>query len=235
MATESPQVIDRSNEATVTAETEPVSKPGHERVVVLLADSSFSTARQTIKIDSDPQNVDSDQVHVNGDAASSATDEIDNKAISDIIDDLVNSAEVSISGGSDNEASRSSKLKDDDKGHGRTSSSVKKLTSFKTVSVNKTFLAAKGATSNAPAKTNDKPTVTPGLAPASGTASLSAARPRLVAKSGSGLVAKSASGINGGKQSAPDPNAVWNKNRRKFLITGVDYPVAHMPRLTKPS
>lgn len=190
MASESTQDIDRSNEATVTTETEP-----------------------TIKIDSDSaQDVDSGQAHVNGDAASTAAgDEIDNKAISDIVDDLVNSAEVSISGGSDTEASRSSKLKDEDKQHGRTSSTVRKPISFKAVSVNKTFLAAKGATSNTPAKTGDKSPIISGLAPASGSSSAATARPRLVAKTGSGLVAKSA--MNGDKRSAPDPNAVWNKNR----------------------
>jgi hypothetical protein len=197
MASESTQDIDRSNEATVTTETEP-----------------------TIKIDSDSaQNADPDQAHVNGDAASTATgDEVDNKAISDIVDDLVNSAEVSISGGSDTEASRSSKLKDDDKQHGRTSSTVRKPISFKAVSVNKTFLAAKGATSNTPAKTGDKSPVISGLAPASGSSSTFTARPRLVAKTGSGLVAKSA--LNGDKRSAPDPNAVWNKNRRQYTFAG---------------
>ncbi|KAB5540538.1 hypothetical protein GE09DRAFT_1176118 [Coniochaeta sp. 2T2.1] len=183
MATEAPQ--EKTNEASVTSD-EP-----------------------TIKIDSDSQNVDSDHPQVNGDSAST-TEDIENKQIAEIIDDLVNSAEVSISGGSDTEASRS-KLSSDDKGHGRTSSSVSKPKSFKAVSVNKTFLAAKGASTNAPSKTTDKLTVTSGTS-SPGTASLSA-RPRLIAKSGSGSVTKSSIGANGGKGAAPDPNAVWNKNR----------------------
>jgi hypothetical protein len=157
---------------------------------------------------------------VNGDDAASPTDDIENKHITDIVDDLVNSTEVSVSGGSDNEASKSdaSKLKDGEKGHGRTSSSVKK--SFKSISVNKTFLTTKGAAPAAPAKLSDKLTPASGVASASSTAITS--RPRLVAKSGSGLVAKSSSGANGGKSgSAPDPNAVWNKNRRMIVSTTV--------------
>ncbi|KAH8912756.1 hypothetical protein BR93DRAFT_963897 [Coniochaeta sp. PMI_546] len=185
MATEAPQ--ERPHEASVTSD-EP-----------------------SIQIDTDAQNVDSDQPHVNGDNASTATDEIENKQISDIVDDLVNSAEVSISGGSDTEASRS-KLSNDDKGHGRTSSSVKKPASFKAVSVNKTFLAAKGASTNAPSKVNDKSAAASG-ASTPGANSLAAARPRLIAKSGSGLVTKSSTGLNGATGTAPDPNAVWNKNR----------------------
>lgn len=153
---------------------------------------------------------------MNGDNASTATDEIENKQISDIVDDLVNSAEVSISGGSDTEASRS-KLSNDDKGHGRTSSSVKKPASFKAVSVNKTFLAAKGASTNAPSKVNDKSAAASG-ASTPGANSLAAARPRLIAKSGSGLVTKSSTGLNGATGTAPDPNAVWNKNRRKAAV-----------------
>jgi short subunit dehydrogenase-like uncharacterized protein len=149
---------------------------------------------------------------VNGDSVGTSTDELENKQIADIVDDLVNSAEVSISGGSDTETSRS-RLNPDDKGHGRTSSSVRKPTSFKAVSVNKTFLAAKGASANTPLKPNDKSAAGSG-ASTPGTASLSA-RPRLVAKSGSGLVTKSSAGGNGAKGAAPDPNAVWNKNRRK--------------------
>lgn len=152
---------------------------------------------------------------MNGDNASTATDEIENKQISDIVDDLVNSAEVSISGGSDTEASRS-KLSSDDKGHGRTSSSVKKPASFKAVSVNKTFLAAKGTSTNAPSKVTEKAATASGTS-TPGTASLSA-RPRLIAKSGSGLVTKSSTGLNGASGTAPDPNAVWNKNRRKDTV-----------------
>ena len=132
----------------------------------------------------------------------------------------MNSAEVSISGGSDTEASRS-RLKDDEKGHARTSSTVKKPTSFKSVSVNKTFLASKGAPATGPSKPSDKPATGAGLVAAQGTASTATPRPRLVAKSGSGLIAKTSANANGGKSApAPDPNAVWNKNRREQISSG---------------
>lgn len=133
----------------------------------------------------------------------------------------MNSAEASISGGSDTEASRADpfKGKDDDKGHVRTSSAVRKPATFKSVSVNKTFLAAKAATGTTPSKIGDKPGSAAVLASAPSAAAASSARPRLVAKTGSGLgnsFARSAAGANGGRPAAaPDPNAVWNKNRRK--------------------
>ncbi|KAL2022603.1 hypothetical protein VTK56DRAFT_4947 [Thermocarpiscus australiensis] len=188
MATESPK--ERSDEAALTSAPEP-----------------------TIKIDTDSQNVDVTRPHVNGDAA--AADEPEKKHISDIVDDLVNSTEVSISGGSDNEATKSdaSKSKDDAKGHGRTSSAVKKPASFKPIKVNKTFLNPKGSAPSAQSKTSEKaPANTSSTAAPSGTST--APRPRLVAKTGSGLITKTSSGANGGKPaSAPDPNVVWNKNR----------------------
>jgi len=187
MATESPK--QRSDEATLTSSTEP-----------------------TIKIDTDSQNVHLNRPHVNGEPPASATDEFENKHISDIVDDLVNSTEVSISGGSDNEAARSdvSKSKDDAKGHGRGSSSVKKPASFKAINVNKTFLTSKAPAPGAQPKAAEKaPPTTTAPSPAPG--AITASRPRLVAKTGSGLVTKGPGG-NGGK-SAPDASAVWNKNR----------------------
>jgi hypothetical protein len=134
----------------------------------------------------------------------------------DTADPVVVSAEVSVSGGSDTEASKAEAAKTglDEKGHGR-SSSVKKPASFKPVSVNKTFLAAKGASAAPPSKLGDKAPV----ATAAQTAStLAAPRPRLVAKTGSGLrdsAPRLSSAGNGGKVgAAPDASAVWNKNRR---------------------
>ncbi|KAK3293892.1 uncharacterized protein B0H64DRAFT_174922 [Chaetomium fimeti] len=182
MATESPK--HRSDEATVTSPAEP-----------------------TIKIDNDSQNVELNRPRINGDA----TDE--NKHISDIVDDLVNSTEVSISGGSDTEATKSDASKggkDGTKGHGRVSSSVKKSAPFKAINVNKTFLTSKAPAPGAQPKPAEKATITPSAASAaSGTATIS--RPRLVAKTGSGLITKG-SGPSGGKP-APDASAVWNKNR----------------------
>lgn len=171
---------------------------------------------QTSKLDTNSQNVSDSPPPVNGEPAAGVVpnDEIANKHIAEIIDDLVNSAEVSVSGGSDNEASKDgSKGQDEDgKGHGRVSSTVKKPASFKAISVNRTFLHTKAAAPTTQSKTLEKPAATLSSSPTPSSA-MAASRPRLVAKSGSGLVAK-ASGANGGK-SAPDANAVWNKNRRK--------------------
>ncbi|KAI9052965.1 hypothetical protein LZ554_003236 [Drepanopeziza brunnea f. sp. 'monogermtubi'] len=129
-----------------------------------------------------------------------------------------NSADVSVSGGSDTEASKTeiSKSPGDDKGHVRTASSVKKVAAFKPVSVNKTFLAAKGSATAAPSKLGDKAAA--GASPTQTPASASSAlRPRLVAKSGSGLrdsAPRNTAAANGAKAgAAPDPSAVWNKNR----------------------
>jgi hypothetical protein len=130
------------------------------------------------------------------------------------------SAEVSVSGGSDTEASKAEATKAlDERGHLRTTSTVKKFTSFKPVSVNKTFLAAKGTTAVAPAKPGDK-----AITPVNQTASSSfVPRPRLVAKTGSGLrdsTPKNAALANGGVPGgAPDASAVWNKNRRTCLLS----------------
>ncbi|KAK4097016.1 hypothetical protein N658DRAFT_315648 [Parathielavia hyrcaniae] len=186
MATESPK--ERSDEATLTSATE-----------------------LTISIDTDSKNVDSDRPHVNSDAPASVTDEFENKHITDIVDDLVNSTEVSISGGSDNEAARSdaSKSKDDHKS--RASSGLKKFSSFKPINVNKTFLTAKASAPGAQAKAPEKTAPTTSATPAASTGAAASTRPRLVAKAGSGLIAKG-SGANDGKP-VPDGSAVWNKNR----------------------
>lgn len=127
----------------------------------------------------------------------------------------VNSAEVSVSGGSDTEGAKTETSKTgDEKGHVRSASTVKK--SFKTVSINNKFLASKTATVATPSKLGDKgaaTTTTSQVGPSTSTAP----RPRLVAKSGSGLrdsTPRNAAAANGGKPgSAPDASAVWNKNR----------------------
>ncbi|KAL2263978.1 hypothetical protein VTK26DRAFT_3762 [Humicola hyalothermophila] len=188
MATESPSQ-QRSDEATLTSATEPA-----------------------IKIDNDSRNVGPDGQHVNGGAPAPATDEVANKHISDIVDDLVNSTEVSVSGGSDNEAARSDASKSKGDAKGRVSSTVKKTAPFKPVNVNKTFLTSKSSAPSAQTKPAEKAASSTSSTPTpAGTPTTS--RPRLVAKTGSGLIAKT-SGANGGKPgSVPDANAVWNKNR----------------------
>ncbi|PNY23514.1 Uncharacterized protein TCAP_06556 [Tolypocladium capitatum] len=157
-----------------------------------------------------------DPPSVNGNAAT-AFDDISNKRITSVEEQL-NSADVSVSGGSDTEASRTdwARQKDGDKGHGRTASSAKKPATFKAVSVNKTFLASKASVSSAVPKASDRPATGPSTPPP-GATTLSASRPRLVAKAGAGTrdsAPRFSFVVNGGNQaSAPDPSVVWNKNR----------------------
>ena len=99
--------------------------------------------------------------------------------------------------------------KDRATGHLR-SSSTKKPASFKSVSVTKNFLA-KSAVSAPSARPGEK------IAPA-GQASSTAqptTKPRLVAKSGSGLgnVPRSSLSKPNGAGSGPDASKVWNKNQ----------------------
>ncbi|KAM0274276.1 hypothetical protein ACHAQH_008010 [Verticillium albo-atrum] len=177
-----------------------------------------SPSQQNTNDETDSHDAVLDRAYMND---SSAIDEIENKHITSV-EDHSNSADVSVSGGSDTEASRgdsasATKSTDGDKGHLRSSSTVKKPATFKAVSVNKKFLAAsKSAPSNPAAKPSDKANATSGLnAAPSSSSNLSASRPRLVAKSGAaGSVNKLSSSANGGQAaSGPDPSAVWNKNR----------------------
>ncbi|KAF7526220.1 hypothetical protein G7054_g10861 [Neopestalotiopsis clavispora] len=131
------------------------------------------------------------------------------KAVNDIVEDLAHSAEVSVSGGSDTEAS-TSKAKDPN--HVRTSSTVKKPQSFKSVSVNKTFLGAKNAANAISRSENSSPSLAPAT-PVSAVGS-SASKLKLVAKSGSSLGGASKTLTTNGKApSAPDGSTVWNKNK----------------------
>lgn len=137
------------------------------------------------------------------------------------------SAEISVNGGSDTEASKTetAKVDGEEKGHGRTASTVKKPTSFKPVSVNKKFLATKGPAPAALLKAGD---AVPGTTTAQPGASASATlRPRLVAKTGNSLrdsAPRTSASANGGKAgAAPDASAVWNKNRRMFYFSGNTY------------
>ncbi|KAM5354175.1 hypothetical protein ACJ41O_000825 [Fusarium nematophilum] len=182
-----------------------------EAAVVKAADATASQSQPA----PDAHNVDSVRSNLNGSAVS---DDIENKHITSVEDQL-NSADASASGGSDTEASKAdgSKSKDGgDRGHGRTGSSVKKPATFKSVSVNRTFLAAKASASSASAKAADKPPAGSSTPP-TGSATLSSSRPRLIAKTGSSTRDSSprfSGGANGGKPgAAPDANAVWNKNR----------------------
>ncbi|CZT07325.1 related to PAN1-actin-cytoskeleton assembly protein [Rhynchosporium agropyri] len=168
-----------------------------------------------LKIDeTTSQNVLPEQSFVNG-----VADKHDSKQDTENAEPNVNSAEVSVSGGSDTEASKAeaSKGQVDEKGHVRTTSTLKKFASFKPVSVNKTFLAAKGSTSAVPSKLGDKGASGATATQTGPTSSIGALRPRLVAKTVSGLrdsTPRAAAAANGSKAgAAPDASAVWNKNR----------------------
>ncbi|KAI1499402.1 hypothetical protein F5X99DRAFT_419989 [Biscogniauxia marginata] len=151
-------------------------------------------------------------VDPSGTTLNGSTDEVENRQIADIVDDLVNSAEASVSGGSDTEAFKGDPSKSlGDKGHARNSSTIKKPQSFKSVSVNRTFLASKSASNS-----NARPESTPGSTSATPqpTVASSASRLKLVAKSGSNLGGSTKTlSTNGKPTSAPDPNLVWNRNR----------------------
>lgn len=163
------------------------------------------------------QHVASEQSDVNG-GLSVSVDDIENKRIT-IVEEQSNSADVSVSGGSDTETSRTdgARQKDGDKNHGRTSSLARKPATFKAVSVNKTFLAAKASPGGGSPKTSERPTPSSSTPPP-GLPTLSTSRPRLVAKTGSGArdsTPRFSSAVNGAKPAtAPDPSVVWNKNRR---------------------
>ncbi|CAG9946756.1 unnamed protein product [Clonostachys rosea f. rosea IK726] len=141
--------------------------------------------------------------------------DIENKHITNIEDSSA-PTEASVSGGSDTEASRadgSRQGKDDEKGHNRAGSSIKKPATFKAVSVNKKFLASKVTTPGATAKAGDisRPSSS---TPPPGASTPSSSKPRLIAKTAPGVGSRLSSLVNGGKPaSAPDASAVWNKNR----------------------
>ncbi|KAM5445658.1 hypothetical protein MaudCBS49596_007304 [Microsporum audouinii] len=142
-----------------------------------------------------------------------------------------NDAEASLSpnvgdgsGGSDTDASRpDARSNADGAQHSRTSS-VKRPASFKPVSFAK-FSVTKPSGSNGNNKST--PEKAPFLAstPPSSTSTPLSSRPRLVAKSGSGLRDSSPRTSTAGNKNvsgAPDANLVWNKNRH--LYTAVQPP-----------
>ncbi|KAH8678682.1 hypothetical protein BGZ60DRAFT_248626 [Tricladium varicosporioides] len=182
----------------------------------ILATSSTTPDHELNTTETSSQDVSSTDLPIVNGNIPSDKDEI--KKDADHVESNVNSAEVSVSGGSDTEASKAetSKTQTDEKGHARTTSTVKKLASFKPVSVNKTFLAAKVSTTSTTSKLGDKGPIS-ATAAQSGPSTSAAPRPRLVAKLGSGLrdsAPRNSATANGSKAgAAPDASAVWNKNR----------------------
>ncbi|KAI1277104.1 hypothetical protein F5Y07DRAFT_388664 [Xylaria sp. FL0933] len=162
---------------------------------------------QPASTESDSQN--DDRLSI---AASRTVDDIENKQIADIVDELVNSAEASVSDASDTEAFKADPTKlSSEKGHVRSLSTAKKPQSFKSVSVNRTFLASKNSTNSTsrPESAAGSTSTTP-----QPTVSSSASRLKLVAKSGSNLGGASKTlSVNGKTPGAPDASSVWNRNR----------------------
>lgn len=125
-------------------------------------------------------------------------------------DDVSVQGSADVSNQSDTEGSKgdAQEQKLDDRNHARTNS-VKKPATFSKVSVTKNFMAKSATPTPTATKLGDKssPAGTPPIAS-------SAAKPRLIAKSGTSLgnVQKAKLGADGG--SGPDASKVWNKNRR---------------------
>lgn len=139
-----------------------------------------------------------------------------------------NSADPSIGSDTDNSrADTAEQAKEGGKRHVR-SESVKKPTTFSKVSVAKNFLA-KAATGTPVVKVADKgahpllvtrrsaslTTACSGPAAAAVGISQPIAKPRLVAKSGSGLQNTARVRLGSETANGPDASKVWNKNRRK--------------------
>lgn len=120
------------------------------------------------------------------------------------------SADVSIQSDTEGSKGDAQELKLDDKHHTRTNS-VKKPATFSKVSVTKNFMAKSASPVPTATKLGDKPSPV-GTPPTA----LSAAKPRLIAKSGTtlGHVQKAKIGADGA--SGPDASKVWNKNRRMY-------------------
>ncbi|KAI9845291.1 MAG: hypothetical protein M1838_001791 [Thelocarpon superellum] len=129
-------------------------------------------------------------------------------------------AAADLSGGSDTDTTRHDALdgaeKDETDGsrHVR-SNSLKKPATFKAVSVTKNFLAKAAAGAIPASKLGDK--VVGALTGQTGGANQPPPRPRLVAKTGSGLRDAAPRAPNNspgsGRSAGPDPSQVWNKNR----------------------
>ncbi|KAG4026012.1 hypothetical protein MFRU_046g00180 [Monilinia fructicola] len=193
-----------ATEATPENFATPSKTPDHE-LNTIETKSQDVPSEQTLSVDGNNVTVDKDGVKQN----------------SDFLEPINNSAEVSVSGGSDTEVTKAetSKIGDEKGGHIRSTSAVKKpVPSFKAVSVNKTFLASKASTAVTPSKLGDKGPTVSTTAPTTLTASTSSTpKPRLVAKTGSSLrdsTPRASTTANGGKAGgAPDASAVWNKNR----------------------
>ncbi|GKT85617.1 hypothetical protein Ct61P_03467 [Colletotrichum tofieldiae] len=164
-----------------------------------------SDSKLTNDADNDSYNVGPDRANLNG---SPAVDDLENKHITGVEDQLI-SADVSVSGGSDTEASRAAR--DGEKGHGRTSSSVKKPATFKAVS-HEYF--------DDQTRREDELDVDPELLTIGNLDAVIAAETCRKVGDWHGFRPRVNSAANGAQPaSGPDPNAVWNKNRQPKKLT----------------
>ncbi|KIV99581.1 uncharacterized protein PV09_08758 [Verruconis gallopava] len=147
-----------------------------------------------------------DQPAAKGSAEADGSDKKGGSASASNLSDGVAQGLADASGGSDTDTSRADTGKEDGKGHSRTGS-LKKPTTFKPVSVTKSFLAKSLSASPVP-RAGDK--VGPSNSP-SPTSALQSAKPRLVAKSVLGGSTRGMTTLNG--TASPDASKVWNKNR----------------------
>lgn len=131
-------------------------------------------------------------------------------AVENAGDDVSVQGSADLSLPSDTEGSKGDALdpKGDDKHHARTNS-VKKPTTFSKVSVTKNFMAKSATPTPTAAKIGDKPSPI-GTPPNAS----SAAKPRLIAKSGTALGNVQKSRLGADTPGGPDASKVWNKNRR---------------------
>lgn len=182
-----PAPIDDTASTTNLSATNGTLPPGPATTLTKSSDSS-SNATHPIRADT---------ALLNGDSADHSAAE--SQAVADG------------SGGSDTDISRPGSVDQSKReaGHVRTgSNAVKKASTFKSVSVTKNFLA-KSAVSTPVARPGDKATSVP---PSNSTSALTAARPRLVAKLGTGNAPRTLTKVNGAS-SGPDASKVWNKNQ----------------------
>lgn len=170
-----------------TVNGHPVRAPNEKR--------NTRTASNLLQSTFDPESMTSDYSHINGADSASYTGSEDNTYQRSIDGELQSIEPRGIPEGSWRD---------------RSNSISKKQTSFKSVSVTKNYLAKSG--------TAPPVTIKPGLdkGPSSmqqSMASLSAAKPRLVAKSGRDKLSHTTSGAP--SNTGPDASKVWNRNRRK--------------------
>ncbi|KAF1846794.1 uncharacterized protein K460DRAFT_283499 [Cucurbitaria berberidis CBS 394.84] len=176
-----------------TADSADAAPPDSARA----SDKAHGEATQQQQQQTDASAHESKQPFLNGDSGDHEHSASESQAVADA------------SGSSDTDISRPGSVDQSKRhaGHVRTNSSVKKPSTFKSVSVTKTFLA-KSAVSTPVARPGEK--TAPAVQPSP--SALLTAKPRLVAKLGTGNAPRALGKVNGAG-SGPDASKVWNKNQ----------------------